>query len=138
MIGVPSSPMNMVSVANFDTPARTRLMVWALFNPCTYAISAPVSKWCMRRLALFHFSFTPQHGCVSRSCGLHFNSIGSALLNSTSFRLQLCHRVGSQPIHSTSTFKLNAVASELVECRSTCAAERDDVAVVAHLSNEHD
>ena len=46
--------------------------------------------------------------------------------------------VDSQPMHSTSTFKLNAVSSELVESRSTCAAERDDVASVAHLSNRYD
>ena len=41
-------------------------------------------------------------------------------------------------MHSTSTFKLNAVSSELVESRSTCAAERDDVASVAHFSNRYD
>ena len=45
-----------------------------------------------------------------------------------------CRRVGSQPIH-TSTFELYSVASELVEYRSTSAAERDDVASVAHLVN---
>ena len=58
--------------------------------------------------------------------------------DSTSFGLHLCPRVDSQPMHSTSTFKLNAVSSELVESRSTCAAERDDVASVAHLSNRYD
>ena len=60
----------------------------------------------------------------------HFDSI--------SFRLHLCPHVNSQTIHSISTLKLNAVSSELVESRSTCAAERDDVASVAHLSNRYD
>ena len=95
----------------------------------------------MRQLVLFHFSFTRQYGQMSR---LRFSGIRGVLLKtlqhleSTSFRFRPCPRVGSQPIHSTTTLKLNAVASELVEYRSPYAAERDDVASVAHLSNRYE
>ena len=44
-------------------------------------------------------------------------------------------RISSQSIHTTSTFELNSIASELVEDRSTSTAERDGVASVAHLSH---
>ena len=74
----------------------------------------------MRQLVLFNFSFIRQYKHICRSRGLpqclaqkphqHFDS--------TSFRLCLCPRVGSQPIHTTSKFKLDSVASELVEYRS--------------------
>ena len=66
----------------------------------------------------------------SRSYGLRCSGIRSVLLkthqhfDSTNFRLHLCPPVGSQLIHFTDTFKFNAVASDFVECRSTCLGER--------------
>ena len=110
--------------------ARTRLVVWAFVTLGTYAVSAPVSG---TEDASTHFSFTQQYGHISRSCGLRFSGIRSVLLtthqhfDSTSFRLRLRPRVRSQLLHATRTLKLNAVASELVEYRSTSAAERNDV-----------
>ena len=53
--------------------------------------------------------------------------------DSTSFRLRLRFRVGSQPITQTTRSKLDSVVRELVAYRSTSAAERDDVASAAHF-----
>ena len=70
-------------------------------------------------------------GPFSRSYGLRCSGIRSVLLkthqhfDSTNFMLHLCPRVGSQLIHFTNTFKLKSVASDFVEYRSTCTAERD-------------
>ena len=50
-------------------------------------------------------------------------------------RLHPCRRTSYQPIHTTSTFELKSVASELVKDRSTSTAERDDIASSAHLSD---
>ena len=46
--------------------------------------------------------------------------------------------VGFYPMHTTNTFKLDAVASELVQYRFTNSAERDVAAFVAHMSNRCD
>ena len=98
----------------------------------------------MRQLVLFFFRFTRQYRHISRSCGLRFSGIRGVLLknhqhfDSTSFRLRLRPCVGSQPTHTTSMLKLDSVASELVEYRSTSAARRDNVDSVAHFSNRYD
>ena len=49
--------------------------------------------------------------------------------------LHPCRRTSCQPIHTTSTFKLDSIASELIEDLSTSTSERDDIASVAHLSH---
>ena len=91
----------------------------------------------MRQLVLFNFSLTPQH--ISRFCGLRFSGTGCVSLkshrhcDSKSFRLRLRVRVGSQPITQSTRSKLDSVVRELVTCRSTSAAERDDVASAAHF-----
>ena len=93
-------------------------MVWAFFTLGTYAVPTPHSERQMRHLVLFNFVLARQHTHISRSCGLRFS--GSVLLktlqhfDSTSFRLRLCSRVSSQPIHTTSSLKLDSVASELL------------------------
>ena len=120
-------------------------MVRAFLALGTCAVSAPVSKWQMRQLMLLHFSFTRQYryvfqvsqGCASAapalSCSKAHQHFGS-----TCTRLHPCRCISSQRIHTTSTFELKSIASKLVEDRSTSAAERDDVASVAHLSHRDD
>ena len=103
------------SVANFDTPAGLRLMVWAFFTLGTNAVSSPVSHRQIRENVLFNFSFTGQYWHMSTSCGLRFSGTRSVLLEthqhfgSISFRLRHCSRVDSQPIHTTRKFKLDSV-----------------------------
>ena len=112
-------------------------MVWSFFTLCTYAAG---SERQLRQLVLFFFSLTRQYNNNSRSCGLRFSGtrrgwlINHQHFDSTSFGLRLCPYVTSQSIH-TSTCQLDSVASGLAENGSISAAERDDVASVAHLSN---
>ena len=105
---------------------QRRLMVWAFCNFGTYAMQ------CLHRFRngtcvnpCCSASASPSNKRhISWSRGLRFNGTRSVSLyahqhfDSTSSRLRLCRR-----------------ASELVEYPSTNAAERDDVASVAHLAN---
>ena len=98
---IPSSPMDMQSVANFDTPpgldsgcglslplARTQCLHQFLNGRCinsctrlrvrthlalrTYTVSTPASERQTRQLVFFHSSFTRQHRHVSKFRGLRF------------------------------------------------------------------
>ena len=59
-------------------------------------------------------------GCASTTPAVSSTETINTLTNA-SFRLRPCPRIGSQPIHTTSLLKLDSVASELVEYRSTSA-----------------
>ena len=112
-------------MANFDTPPR--LASWC-------GLSLPLARTQCR-----HQSRNGK--CVSSCCstsgslgntGLPGCASAAALSCSKPINsLHLCGRVGSQPIHSTSTFKLDSVTRTLVEYLSTGAAECDVVASVA-------
>ena len=98
----------------------------------------------MSQLVLLHFCFTRQHRHASRSRGLSFGVTRrvrhkahqpfDCIDSMTSIR----RRVESESIHSTHTLKLDSISSELVEYRSTSAAERHDVASVALLADRYD
>ena len=116
VIAFHSSPMNMYSFANFDTPprldskcglslplARTQCLHQFLSGRCinsctrlrvrthlalrTYTLSTPACERQMRQLVFFHFSFTRQHWHVSKFRGLRF--IGLSCSNPVSILMPL-------------------------------------------------
>ena len=144
VIGVPSSPLNMLSVANFDTP--TGLDSWCGLSlplartQCRHQLrnGECVNSCCSTSASLGNT------GTIPGSRGLRFGDTRSVLLEAHQHfgfawsSLHPCRRTSCQPIHTTSTFELNSIASELIEDRSTSTAERDDIASVAHMSHRDD
>ena len=122
-------------------------MVWAFLYWHARSVRTSFGTVNASKLVLFNLSFTRQYKQMSRSCALRFSGTRSVLLKTPStfltppvfsFRLCLRPRVGSQPIHTTSTFELNSIANELIEDLSTNTAQLDDIASVAHVSHQED